>query len=137
LHPASALWGFNLIDDTGAVVDSGSGRKPPAATRSWSRTCSGLGCAALEHVRTSAGSKGIGATVFARQADSSGFQMQFAAAAQKIDAAHLRVYLAADDMGEYAPRVRSSTASGEPASADVAAREALLLPGIGNEDHWG
>ena len=63
---------------------------------------SGLGCAALEHVRTSAGSKGIGATVFARQADSSGFQMQFAAAAQKIDAAHLRVYLAADDMGEYA-----------------------------------
>lgn len=53
-------------------------------------------------MRTSAGSKGIGATVFARQADSSGFQMQFAAAAQKIDAAHLRVYLAADDMGEYA-----------------------------------
>jgi hypothetical protein len=35
------------------------------------------------------------------------------------------------------PRVRSSTASGEPASADVAAREALLLPGISNEDHWG
>jgi alkylation response protein AidB-like acyl-CoA dehydrogenase len=64
----------------------------------------GLGRAALDHVRAAAGTKGIFGTVFTRQADSAGFQMQLADAALRIDTAHLHARRAADDIEEHAAR---------------------------------
>jgi alkylation response protein AidB-like acyl-CoA dehydrogenase len=62
----------------------------------------GLGTAALDHVRTAAATKGIAATTFARQADSTGFQLQFAEAAMRIDSARLHAHRAADDIDRHA-----------------------------------
>jgi alkylation response protein AidB-like acyl-CoA dehydrogenase len=66
----------------------------------------GTGRAALDHVRDAAGTKGMVGTVFIRQADSAGFQMQFAEAALRIDTAHLHARRAADDIEEYAAHRR-------------------------------
>jgi alkylation response protein AidB-like acyl-CoA dehydrogenase len=62
----------------------------------------GLGQAALEHVRTAAATKGIAATTFTRQADSTGFQMQLAEAATRIDCARLLAHRAANDIEQHA-----------------------------------
>jgi alkylation response protein AidB-like acyl-CoA dehydrogenase len=64
----------------------------------------GMGRAALDHVRDAAGTKGMFGTVFTRQADSAGFQMQLAEAALRIDTAHMHARRAADDIEEYAAR---------------------------------
>jgi alkylation response protein AidB-like acyl-CoA dehydrogenase len=75
----------------------------------------GMGRAALDHVRDAAGTKGIVGTVFTRQADSEGFQMQFADAALRIDTAHLHARRAADDIEDHAAR-------GEPPGFPARAR---------------
>lgn len=62
----------------------------------------GIGRAALEYVREAAGSKGIVATVFDRQADSATFQLNFAQAATRIDTAHLHAFRAAQDIDRHA-----------------------------------
>lgn len=64
----------------------------------------GIGRAALEHVRTAAATKGIVATTFARQADSTGFQLQVAEAALRIDTAHLHAFRAAEEIETHAAR---------------------------------
>lgn len=62
----------------------------------------GLGRAALEYVRTAAATKRIVATPFARQAESTGFQLGVAEAALLVDTAHLHAYRAADDIDRHA-----------------------------------
>jgi alkylation response protein AidB-like acyl-CoA dehydrogenase len=64
----------------------------------------GLGRAALEFVRSKAGSKPVALTFFATQAESVSFQNRIAAAAMKIDTAHLHVHRAAADIDEAAAR---------------------------------
>jgi alkylation response protein AidB-like acyl-CoA dehydrogenase len=64
----------------------------------------GLGRAALAQVRTAAATKPIVATIFTRQADSAGFQIQLAKAATQVDTAILHVYRAAADIDEHAAR---------------------------------
>lgn len=81
-----------------------------AAYRSWMPTLGllltspllGIARAALEHVRSAAGEKGIPATTFRRQADSPGFQIRLAEAAQRVDTAYLHALRAADDIDRYA-----------------------------------
>jgi len=165
LHAQWAVLGFNLVDESGVVVEAavavvpateysvsdtwftagmrGSGsntltvedvfvpghrvvlwrrlaegdypteHKDEVAFRAgWSPTLTlgligpilGLGRAALDHVRDAAGTKRIVATVFDRQADSTGFQMQLADAALRIDSAHLHAHRAADDLDAHAER---------------------------------
>ena len=58
----------------------------------------GVARTALELAIAKAGTRGITHTTFARQSDSSGFQMLVAEAAMKIDTAHLHVFRAADDL---------------------------------------
>jgi alkylation response protein AidB-like acyl-CoA dehydrogenase len=62
----------------------------------------GMGRAALELVRGKAGSKPVAHSFFATQAESVSFQNRIAAAAMKIDTAHLHVYRAAADIDEAA-----------------------------------
>jgi alkylation response protein AidB-like acyl-CoA dehydrogenase len=64
----------------------------------------GLGLAALDHVRDAAGTKRIAGTVFGRQADSAGIQMQLGDAALLIDTAHMHARRAADDLDAHAAR---------------------------------
>jgi 3-hydroxy-9,10-secoandrosta-1,3,5(10)-triene-9,17-dione monooxygenase len=54
--------------------------------------------AALDHVVAHAGKRGITHTTFPLQRDSSGFQMQVAEAAMKLDTAYMHVRRAADDI---------------------------------------
>jgi alkylation response protein AidB-like acyl-CoA dehydrogenase len=75
----------------------------------------GLGRAALDHVRDAAGTKRMAGTVFGRQADSAGLQMQLGNAALLIDTAHLHARRAADDLDDHAAR-------GEPPAFPVRAR---------------
>ena len=58
----------------------------------------GVARAALDHVRSKAGTRGITHTTFATQSQSAGFQMLFADAAMKIDTAYLHALRAADDL---------------------------------------
>lgn len=64
----------------------------------------GLGQAALQHVSSAADRKAIVATQFQRQADSSGFQIQVADAALRIDSARLHAFRAAGDIDRFAAR---------------------------------
>ncbi|MCE0763312.1 acyl-CoA dehydrogenase family protein [Pseudonocardia kujensis] len=64
----------------------------------------GMGRAALRHVIDVADRRTIANTVYTRQRDSVGFQLQVADAAALIDAAHLHVYRAARDIDEAARR---------------------------------
>jgi 3-hydroxy-9,10-secoandrosta-1,3,5(10)-triene-9,17-dione monooxygenase len=64
----------------------------------------GLGRAALDHVREAAGTKRIAGTVYSRQADSAGLQMQLGEAALLIDTAHMHARRAADDLDDHAAR---------------------------------
>jgi alkylation response protein AidB-like acyl-CoA dehydrogenase len=60
--------------------------------------------AALDHVRDAAGTKRIAGTVFGRQADSAGIQMQLGDAALLIDTAHMHARRAAEDLDAHAAR---------------------------------
>ncbi|WP_245633896.1 acyl-CoA dehydrogenase family protein [Amycolatopsis jejuensis] len=62
----------------------------------------GMGRAALKHVVDLAGKRTIANTIYTRQRDSVGFQLQIADAAALIDTAHLHVYRAAADIDEAA-----------------------------------
>src|SRR4029450_5790338 len=62
----------------------------------------GVAQSALEHAIARSKTRGLTHTNFARQADSSGFQMQIAEAAMKIDTAFLHARRAADDLDRYA-----------------------------------
>ncbi|RSN45294.1 oxidoreductase [Amycolatopsis sp. WAC 04197] len=67
----------------------------------------GMGRAALKHVVDLAGERTIANTVYTRQRDSVGFQLQIADAAALIDTAHLHVYRAATEIDEAARRGES------------------------------
>jgi alkylation response protein AidB-like acyl-CoA dehydrogenase len=64
----------------------------------------GLARAALQHVISRASQRNIPYTVYQREIDSPGFQMQIAEAALKIDSAHLHAYRIADDIDTFAGR---------------------------------
>ncbi|WIG56960.1 MAG: hypothetical protein OJF61_002748 [Rhodanobacteraceae bacterium] len=64
----------------------------------------GLARAALHHVISGAGRRNVPYTIYQREADSPGFQMQIAEAALKIDSAHLHAYRIADDIDAFASR---------------------------------
>src|SRR6185437_14941091 len=64
----------------------------------------GLARAALQHVLSGAGRRNVPYTIYQREADSPGFQMQIAEAALKIDSAHLHAYRIADDIDAFAGR---------------------------------
>ena len=79
--------------------------------------------AALDYVISTAGKRAVTYTTYARQADSTAFQLQVAEAAMKIDTAHLHVPRACEDVQRYAKahrfpdfktraRMRSDTAYG-------------------------
>lgn len=83
----------------------------------------GSGRAALKHVIELADRRSIPNTIYTRQRESAGFQMQIADAATLIDTAHLHVYRAAADIDEAArlgespsylqrARIRSDAARG-------------------------
>jgi alkylation response protein AidB-like acyl-CoA dehydrogenase len=62
----------------------------------------GMARAALEYVISTAKTRAVTYTTYARQADSTAFQIQIAEAAMKIDTAHLHVHRACDDIQRYA-----------------------------------
>jgi 3-hydroxy-9,10-secoandrosta-1,3,5(10)-triene-9,17-dione monooxygenase len=62
----------------------------------------GLAQAALDHVVAKAQQRGVTHTNFAKQAESTGFQILVAEAAMKIETARLHVFRAADDLDAYA-----------------------------------
>lgn len=62
----------------------------------------GMARAALEYVISTAGKRAVTYTTYARQSDSTGFQLQVAEAAIKIDTAHLHVMRACDEVQRYA-----------------------------------
>jgi alkylation response protein AidB-like acyl-CoA dehydrogenase len=66
----------------------------------------GVARAALDHVVSKAGTRGITHTTFPTQSQSAGFQMLVAEAAMKIDTAHLHAYRAADDLDRAAAEGR-------------------------------
>src|SRR5262245_9668850 len=66
----------------------------------------GVARAALDHAVAKAPTRGITHTNFATQAESSGFQMQIAEAAMKIDTATMHVQRAADDLDRAAAERR-------------------------------
>jgi len=66
----------------------------------------GVARAALDHVMSKAGTRGITHTTFGTQTQSAGFQMLVAEAAMKIDTAYLHAYRAADDLDRFAAEGR-------------------------------
>ena len=62
----------------------------------------GVAKAALDHVIANASARGVTHTNFVKQAESTGFQIQVAEAAMKIETAHLHAFRAADDLDRYA-----------------------------------
>ena len=62
----------------------------------------GMARAALDYVISMAGKRAVTYTTYARQSDSTAFQLQVAEAAMKIDTAHLHVHRACDDIQRYA-----------------------------------
>lgn len=95
----------------------------------------GLGRAALDFVAGAAATKGIVATPFARQAESTGFQLQFADAAMRVDTAVLHAGRAADDIDRHAvagtrpdtrTRARIRADASHAAGQIVAALDVLL-----------
>ncbi|MCV7281293.1 hypothetical protein H7J88_16760 [Mycolicibacterium flavescens] len=81
----------------------------------------GLAKAALEHTVAKAATKGIHHTVYTRQSESVGVQVQIAEAALKVDTARMHAYRIADEMDaattarqpvDYADRARMRAAAG-------------------------
>lgn len=64
----------------------------------------GVARAALDYVITHASTRGVTHTNFTKQTESTGFQIQIAEAAMKIDTAYLHAFRAADDLDESARR---------------------------------
>lgn len=62
----------------------------------------GMARAALEYVISTASKRAVTYTVFAKQSESTAFQIQIAEAAMKIDTAHLHVQRAAEDIQRHA-----------------------------------
>jgi alkylation response protein AidB-like acyl-CoA dehydrogenase len=62
----------------------------------------GVARAALDFARAKATARGITHTSFAKQAESTGFQMLIAEASMKIDTAHLHAFRCAEDLDRYA-----------------------------------
>jgi 3-hydroxy-9,10-secoandrosta-1,3,5(10)-triene-9,17-dione monooxygenase len=62
----------------------------------------GVARAALDYAISKAGARGVTHTNFARQSESTGFQIVLAEAAMKIDTAELHVHRCADDLDRYA-----------------------------------
>lgn len=62
----------------------------------------GMARAALDYVISMAGKRAVTYTTYARQSDSTAFQLQIAEAAMKIDTAHLHVLRACDEVQRYA-----------------------------------
>lgn len=62
----------------------------------------GMARAALDYVISTAGKRAVTYTTYARQSDSTAFQLQIAEAAMKIDTAHLHVLRACDEVQRYA-----------------------------------
>jgi alkylation response protein AidB-like acyl-CoA dehydrogenase len=88
----------------------------------------GLGRAALGLVTAAAATKPIVATVFARQADSVGFQIQLGRAATQVDTAYLHAYRAAGDIDDHAARGENpdlSTRARIRADASAAAEQVV------------
>lgn len=88
----------------------------------------GLGQAALQYVAAAADGKPILTTKFTRQAESAGFQLQFAEAAQRIDTARLHAFRAADDVESHMAGARQldyATGTRVRADAALAARQVV------------
>jgi alkylation response protein AidB-like acyl-CoA dehydrogenase len=83
----------------------------------------GVARAALDYVTANASARGVTHTNFTRQVDSTGFQIQVAEAAMKIDTAYLHAFRAADDLDEAA---RKGTHPGLTARARIRADAALV-----------
>jgi 3-hydroxy-9,10-secoandrosta-1,3,5(10)-triene-9,17-dione monooxygenase len=64
----------------------------------------GMARAALEYVIATAPKRAVAYTVYAKQTESTGFQIQIAEAAMKIDTAHLHAYRAAEEIDAFAAR---------------------------------
>jgi alkylation response protein AidB-like acyl-CoA dehydrogenase len=64
----------------------------------------GVARAALDYVIANASARGVTHTNFAKQTESTGFQIQVAEAAMKIETAYLHAFRAADDLDESARR---------------------------------
>jgi alkylation response protein AidB-like acyl-CoA dehydrogenase len=64
----------------------------------------GVARAALDYVIANASARGVTHTNFAKQSESTGFQIQIAEAAMKIETAYLHAFRAADDLDESARR---------------------------------
>ncbi|WP_344722420.1 acyl-CoA dehydrogenase family protein [Pseudonocardia yunnanensis] len=99
----------------------------PTLTVSLIGSLLGLGRAALDHVRDAAGTKEMAATVFNRQADSAGFQMQLADAALRIESAYLHACRAAEDIDEHAARGELPDLSARARARADASRAAVLV----------
>jgi 3-hydroxy-9,10-secoandrosta-1,3,5(10)-triene-9,17-dione monooxygenase len=83
----------------------------------------GVAKAALDYVTANASARGVMHTNFTRQADSTGFQIQIAEAAMKIDTGYLHAFRAADDLDEAA---RSGVQPSFVARARIRADAALV-----------
>jgi len=83
----------------------------------------GVAKAALDHVITNATARGVTHTNFQKQADSTGFQIEVAEAAMKIESAYLHAFRAADDLDRFS---RSGSHPDLTARARVRADTALV-----------
>lgn len=105
--PDHRLICMSSIDDMG--TGEGEARLPfaPLATLMLIGPILGLGQAALSAVRADASTKAMHHTVFARQSDSVGVQVQVAEAALALQTARLHAYQAADTLDEAAAEGKS------------------------------
>ncbi|MTD52956.1 oxidoreductase [Amycolatopsis sp. RM579] len=93
----------------------------------------GMGRAALKHVVELADKRTIANTIYTRQRESVGFQLQIADAAALIDTAHLHVYRAATDideaarLGEYPSYPMRARIRSDAARAATCIKDALDL----------
>jgi len=83
----------------------------------------GVAKAALDFVTANASARGVTHTNFTKQTDSTGFQIQLAEAAMKIDTAYLHAFRAADELDDAA---RSETHPNLVARARIRADVALV-----------
>jgi 3-hydroxy-9,10-secoandrosta-1,3,5(10)-triene-9,17-dione monooxygenase len=83
----------------------------------------GVAKAALDYVTANASARGVTHTNYAKQADSTGFQIQVAEAAMKIETAYLHAFRAADELDEAA---KSGVHPGLVARARIRADAALV-----------
>jgi 3-hydroxy-9,10-secoandrosta-1,3,5(10)-triene-9,17-dione monooxygenase len=80
----------------------------------------GVARAALDYVIANASARGVTHTNFERQTQSTGFQIQIAEAAMKVDSAYLHAFRAADDLDNAARHAHPDLASRARVRADTA-----------------